>query len=475
RGDLLACGSEPSGTAHEVWKIKINALNSTPADGTATKLFSAQQGANVCDGVTWDASNGTIYMSPDVSSTIYHYSETGTLLLPNLPSPNLGGVEGGVCSNSGLAIVGGTLFIGCDGQLKRFQLDKLTGAVIREFPGSGRTEDLECDPATFAPKGAMWTTDGNLAASLQISAFEIPPSTCGLQTGPTVLNPGACLTIVTDEGGVPRGVPDPTNTADTDGDGLLDCWEEKGPGSTWDILPPHDGLPGIDFDGDGVRDLVLCVTNVNGNVECADKNVKDVFVEFDTMTGQPANVAALTHVVTAFLNAPMNNSTPTDSGPRGVRLHIQLDDNNLTYADNTAFVPCTPAAGTGDASFDALKLAKFGTQAERDLAEPQKSKTLAAKRLAFRYGLGVHNLTRPPGTTSPSGCAEVPGNDFIVALGSFGTGNGTTDEYAGTFMHELGHTLGLRHGGGDNINCKPNYLSVMSYSRQFKNVITDRP
>jgi hypothetical protein len=42
-------------------------------------------------------------------------------------------------------------------------------------------------------------------------------------------------------------------------------------------------------------------------------------------------------------------------------------------------------------------------------------------------------------------------------------------------MHELGHTLGLRHGGGDDINCKPNYLSVMSYSRQFSDLIPDRP
>lgn len=45
----------------------------------------------------------------------------------------------------------------------------------------------------------------------------------------------------------------------------------------------------------------------------------------------------------------------------------------------------------------------------------------------------------------------------------------------GTFMHELGHTLGLGHGGpwvgetapGDpNQNCKPNYTSVMSYLYQ---------
>jgi hypothetical protein len=30
-------------------------------------------------------------------------------------------------------------------------------------------------------------------------------------------------------------------------------------------------------------------------------------------------------------------------------------------------------------------------------------------------------------------------------------------------MHELGHNLGLLHGGPDSVNCKPNYQSVMNY------------
>ena len=34
-------------------------------------------------------------------------------------------------------------------------------------------------------------------------------------------------------------------------------------------------------------------------------------------------------------------------------------------------------------------------------------------------------------------------------------------------MHEFGHLLGFDHGGNDGINCKPNYRSVMNYSRQF--------
>lgn len=32
-----------------------------------------------------------------------------------------------------------------------------------------------------------------------------------------------------------------------------------------------------------------------------------------------------------------------------------------------------------------------------------------------------------------------------------------------SLMHEIGHTLGLAHGGGDPHNCKPNYVSVMNY------------
>jgi uncharacterized repeat protein (TIGR01451 family) len=41
---------------------------------------------------------------------------------------------------------------------------------------------------------------------------------------------------------------------------------------------------------------------------------------------------------------------------------------------------------------------------------------------------------------------------------------GTWDQQAGVILHELGHTLGLGHGGGDSVNRKPNYLSVMNYA-----------
>jgi hypothetical protein len=65
---------------------------------------------------------------------------------------------------------------------------------------------------------------------------------------------------------------------------------------------------------------------------------------------------------------------------------------------------------------------------------------------------------------------------MFITLGSFYGAIGSTDQFEGTFMHELGHNFNLYHGGAypsanpsdDSYdNCKPNYLSVMSYSRQF--------
>lgn len=104
-----------------------------------------------------------------------------------------------------------------------------------------------------------------------------------------------------------------------------------------------------------------------------------------------------------------------------------------------------------------------------------------------------------------SGLAEISGNDFLVSLGSrvqdLGFSMGTIDT-SGTFMHELGHNLGLHHGGGIDTAChddsqcrpgvscvavgvppvgnfcvqsddttwKPNYLTAMNYRFQFSGI-----
>jgi hypothetical protein len=121
--------------------------------------------------------------------------------------------------------------------------------------------------------------------------------------------------------------------------------------------------------------------------------------------------------------------------------------------------------------FDRLKAQFFGTANERTNVG-----TINAKLMAFHYMLMAHRLV---GTTA-SGCGEIHGDDVAITLGAFGpvdaSGHqrGTTSQQAGTVMHELGHNLGLDHGGGDRFNCKPNYLSVMSYTFQFTDFVPDR-
>ena len=83
----------------------------------------------------------------------------------------------------------------------------------------------------------------------------------------------------------------------------------------------------------------------------------------------------------------------------------------------------------------------------------------------FRYGLWAHALGSPKvddsgvplldaGSYIPrniSGVADGGGSgggDFMITLGAFGSdvGNESVQAQASTFMHELGHTLRLRHG-----------------------------
>ena len=148
-----------------------------------------------------------------------------------------------------------------------------------------------------------------------------------------------------------------------------------------------------------------------------------------------------------------------------------------THVTNVALTPCTGPASNADRRRTADSMPRRRTSAWFDAAFRRPApKALNAMRLAFRYVFFAHNLVgNPGGGSNSSGCAEVGGDDAVVSLGSFTSTavngishpRGTTDQQAGTFMHEFGHLLGFEHGGEDTVNNKPNYRSVMNYSRQF--------
>jgi hypothetical protein len=467
KGDLLACGTNSAGTVF--WSVDFSPFNSL-ADGTATFVGPGPSGSS-CNAIAWDATDKTIFQTPAVGPNVcngleestcnaFHFMFTGTGTRTDLTPIQSG------CTTpiSGLGIAGTSLFVGCEADFESEtastvrQADKANSNansnLVRAFSGpSDNPAGLPNDPTTLASqyKELLWSLD---ASSTRFLGVEIPGGTIGQLTGVPVLFPGvgsspnACYNAQSD-------------TPDTDGDGLLDCWEN---GTLWSDRQPGISYNGI-YDGDiANRDVQLCVSTT----ECTDATQqKDLFVEIDYMQFHQPDPVAIAQVVQAFANAP------TPPGP--VRLHVQLNDQ-ITHNNTTAFVPCTVSAATGEADFDLLKAQFFGTSAERGTVNGRN-----AKALAFRHGMFVHNLS-PVGNTA-SGCSEIGGNDFVVSLGSWGSvlvngvqhNAGTTDQQAGTLMHELGHTLGLRHGGGDNINCKPNYASVMNYTRQFSTPVTLRP
>ncbi|WP_427887450.1 zinc-dependent metalloprotease family protein [Kribbella sp. GL6] len=224
-------------------------------------------------------------------------------------------------------------------------------------------------------------------------------------------------------------VPDTAVAAatDTDGDSLPDAWETNG----------------YDANGDGVVDVDLPAMGAN-------PNKKDLFVEMDYMSGRLASTAALDRIVQVFATAPVSNP----DGSTGITIHLDAGaargakydlggGNEVAYDDDL-----NPSA----TQTNAIKAANFA----------------AARKAVFHYMLWGDSYD---GGCSSGQAFNIPNDTFIVTVGQKCSWNATDDTNVGTFVHELGHNLGLQHGGADGLNYKPNYLSVMNYSFQLGGVL----
>jgi Peptidase M66 len=84
--------------------------------------------------------------------------------------------------------------------------------------------------------------------------------------------------------------------------------------------------------------------------------------------------------------------------------------------------------------------------------------------LAWRYHEPTH---------TSSGIAEIGGDDLIVSLSCTPNSGATEHKYTNTLLHELGHNFGLRHGGDNECNERPNYNSLMNYRYQLDGTDND--
>ena len=222
-------------------------------------------------------------------------------------------------------------------------------------------------------------------------------------------------------------------SGDADSDGIPDSWESQG----FEIQYP-----------DGSKETL------SSSPRHKDIYVFVAWMQDATHTHKP-DPEAINTVMSSFANSPV----PNLDGSKGISLHV-------VYAHQP--VPEQAMLGTFDnqgnynwQQFDAIKASVFPHLTRTD------GPSLAQ---IMHFCLFAHNYT----PAESSGLTKsIPGRDFIVSLGGFTNEVGTPAMQAGTFMHELGHALGLHHGGNDDINYKPNYLSIMNYFFQLGGVQED--
>jgi hypothetical protein len=236
-------------------------------------------------------------------------------------------------------------------------------------------------------------------------------------------------------------------SGDTDGDGLPDGWETYGI-FIGGVMPMHIDLPG----------------------EGANPLKRDVFVEIDYMainrrgiwiSHEPTEMI-VNRVVKAFRNAPIVYTMTTTAGmttAAGIQLHVDYKNEGRKVSFQEYIGTCPERTEFDWTNFDRIK-----------------AKNLKPGRaVIYHYSVWADMLCEAyPSTSGKSRNLDEPwfnrgASDFIVSMGhETWIANQTRLElqYAGTFMHELGHNLGLKHGGHDHYFAKPNHLSIMN--QQFQ-------
>lgn len=254
-------------------------------------------------------------------------------------------------------------------------------------------------------------------------------------------------------------------------DGIPDEWKKNGV-----IINPQTGKPAPkECEG-----LLFCANFVNLPAMGVSLDRPNVLVQMDWMeeTGgkkrnQQLAQASINRVIEAFNKDPVTYPGATrpgitlivDNGPEST---ITPGGKQWGELSKAKAIPWEATFLTG--TRETINSENFETLVKKDLVP-------SGRKPIFHYAVAASKLSAEAGCTSgftPSAGTK-KGFGFIVSLGGERKAGepcwenevGGANEQTGTFMHELGHALGLSHGGeNDNTNFKPNYPSVMNYIYQ---------
>lgn len=233
----------------------------------------------------------------------------------------------------------------------------------------------------------------------------------------------------------PAGPNDvPVDAKDLDNDGIPDSAEVKG-----------SSFAGLDLFAMGAR-----------------INQPDIFIEIDVMEnadeGTQPRQEALDKVVKAFAK-------------ENIAIHFDIGS---FYTNSSSLQPKSYNLGNRNVKVPYNKTVELS----EDIAFLQgrasfytyKSQYLDAARVSIFHYLLMGSSRMLDGSAGSAGAAELNGNDIIITLGNWGLNsknqkntNILINYQAANIMHELGHNLGLGHGGKDATNMQPNHLSIMNY------------
>ncbi|MBH0080322.1 PKD domain-containing protein [Pseudoalteromonas sp. NZS11] len=233
---------------------------------------------------------------------------------------------------------------------------------------------------------------------------------------------------------------------------------------------PNDISCSIDDDEDGIPDCAEVEGATFGGLSLyewgARTSQKDIFIEIDYMDSSDVGITphrtALEKIVSVFAS-------------KGYTVHFDVGD---LFDQNSDIAPQNFDLGGGNVvPFNSY------TPFEYDLSSPnlfayKMEYTDITRRPIFHYLL-MASSGNEDGSISGSGIAEISGNDLMVTMGGWGltldtqiATNVTYNYQASTIFHELGHNLGLYHGGDEEVNFKPNHLSSMNYLYQLAGLST---